>query len=542
MNNRSLLPLSSSPRAARLLRAAWLVLLASRLLLPGRGALADSDEARYRQSWAALAAAGQGNWREMCYALSSTAGRPADAVWRLLPAAGQQLLRQWLGWSLEDPRSLLVPVLGNVLTVTASAWMFYRICQRLLAAEGARRDLWALLAAVLYAGLANTNLYVRHVLPYDSALLVFFGLLNVVLQQSARPSVGFFGWLGVGAGLLFLLYPGYYAGPVLLLAPLLPWQPARLPRRYAGRVVVFGLGAGLPLLAAEALSRAGGGPPYWAVAYDLSRGILQGAPEEGYSFLGKYLLQVEGPLGALLLLLLFLALCRVPLAPSRLGRLSWAGWRPRSRRARLLAAAAVLFLAHATAAAMLHRIVWYGRLLHLYLPLLVLAGVAALAATTRAWPARRITALALAGAALSLGSFGLFLRGYLGLAYPPNVLWDNRVGALPPGQVRHLNEVRVAPGMLYPLPLPGPGPVAEVGDSLTVLLNCAHLYPLTAATRLPPVVFGPGARVLFDGPYYDAFRPYTFDGLAPAERAEAARRRFRVRIVRVPRAAASTLP
>lgn len=36
---------------------------------------------------------------------------------------------------------------------------------------------WALTAAVLYTSLVNTIIYVRHVMPYDGAMVLFMELL-----------------------------------------------------------------------------------------------------------------------------------------------------------------------------------------------------------------------------------------------------------------------------------------------------------------------------------------------------------------------------
>lgn len=530
-------------RTTRLLGVAWAALLLLRGLLLGHGALADYDERRYFQSLAAVRALAHGEYHAAAYALSMTAARPVDALWRCLPAAGQLALQRWAGWDVYDYPSLLLPTTLNWLTTLLAAWVFYDICRRLLADVVAGPQ-WALVAAVLYASLANTSLYVRHVLPYDSALLLFLGLMRWVLQQPAAPRAPWF-WLqlGVGAGLLWLFYPGYYAGPVLLVAPLLDWQrPLRWAWAHAAGLLALGAGFSTPLLAAELLSRAGGAPPFWAVSYDLSLHILQGAPAEGYTFLLSYLWRVERGLGALLLALLALALGQEVASLKQGG---WAALLPRTPRQRVLVAALLLFLTHATAAAVGHRIVWYGRLLHLYLPWLVLAGVAALAGVRCAW----VAGAGLAGCLVGLVSYGLFFRAYQLLAYPPDVIAAYQLRCVPTRQLRYREQVRVTEGLRFPVrgehtPRPAACPPAAA-DSLTLLINFAVLYPLTPATRRPVALPDRAARLLVDGPHYLAFPAYEFEGLSPAERAEAERQQFRLQVLRVaaiPRKARVALP
>lgn len=517
----------------RLLVAAWGSLLLLRLLLLGSGALVDYDERRYFQSFEALRAAAHGQWQACAFALSMVDARPVDALWRCVPAAGQLLLARYAGWDVYGYPSLLLPTLLNWAATVGTAWFFWRISRRLLVYAPAARQ-WALVAAVLYASLINTSIYVRHVLPYDGAMLLFMGLLYWVLSQSEAPGTWFWARLGLGAGLLWLLYPGYYAGPVLLVAPLLSWRrPMPWLLANIGQLLALGVGFGLPLLAAEALSRLGGGPPFWAVSYDLSLHILQGDPAEGYTFWLKYLWQVEGALGVVLLLLLGLGLAR---AGRYLLRTGAVGLLPTTARQKVLVAALLLFLVHATAAAVGHRIVWYGRLLHLYLPFLVLAGVAALAAVR---PAKWADWLGITSCLVGLVSYGLFFAKYRQLVYPPEVIVKYKINCLADSKLSYYESVKVAENLRFRPHGPRAAapkfcqPTTNDADSLTALVNFALLYPLADSTRTPLPAFA-RARVLVDTPYYRTLPAYEFEGLAPDERAETQRQKFRLRVLRLP--------
>jgi hypothetical protein len=529
----------TSHRTTQLLRLAWGSLLLLRLAVLGKGAFGSYDEGRYLKSFDAVRAALHGDWHACAYALSMTDARPLDALWRCLPAAGQLALAHWAGWSIYTYPSLLLPTALNWATTVLAAWFFWALCRRLLP-PGVASLPWSLVAAILYAGLVNTSIDVRHIVPYDGAMLLFLGLLYWVVRQPATPPAWFWAKLGLGAGALWLVYPGYYAALALLVAPLFDWQhPVAWLRSHLPQGLLLGAGFVLPLLAAEALSRYGGGPPFWAVSYDLSLHVLQGDPSEGYTFLFSYLWRVETALGLMLLVLLLLAATQ---KVQSLRASGWAAFVPRTPLQKLLLAAALVFLVHATAAVGWHRIVWYGRLLRLYMPFLVLAGVAALSTVRWQWLAARV---AVAGSCLAVGSYLVFLMEYARIVYPPDVISAYKLSCIPYGKLFYFNEVKAGDKLLYRVHSTKVAPVRQCppppGDSLTILVNSALLYPLSESDyhRLP--AFSPAARVLLDAPLNRSFPAYEFEGLRPAERAEASRRQFRLRILRVAALPATTI-
>jgi hypothetical protein len=268
------------------------------------------------------------------------------------------------------------------------------------------------------------------------------------------------------------------------------------------------------------------------VSYDLSLHILQGSPEEGYTFAFKYLWQVEGLLGLGLLGLLALAVGQLVQV---MMQARWVAL-PTTPRQRLLTAAAVMFLVHSSAAALGHRIVWYGRLLHFYLPWLVLAAVVPLAYARTIWAVRVALVLCLIG----ILDYSSFFIDFQRLVYPSDLIAHYHLGCLRPEQLRYYTEVEVADDLLYPVQggrvsassvCP---PTSGMADSVTVLVNFALLYPITAATRRPAFVPKSGARWLLKKPYFGNFPAYCFEGLSSTERAEVRRRQFELQILREP--------
>ncbi len=155
-----------------------------------------------------------------------------------------------------------------------------------------------------------------------------------------------------------------------------------------------------------------------------------GDRKEGYVFVWHYLRDVEGAIGVVLMVL-FLAFALLVL------------WRrdariPRPARVAIVTALAC-YMFHASMGVLFSKMVFYGRVLMVYLPILVVCAVLALAHVRRT--ALRRTGIGILAAA-SVYSFALFARDYyqvtypaeflqstmsrLGrtVRYPSNVLWD----------------------------------------------------------------------------------------------------------------------
>ncbi|UOQ77833.1 hypothetical protein MUN84_04015 [Hymenobacter sp. 5516J-16] len=229
------------------------------------------------------------------------------------------------------------------------------------------------------------------------------------------------GTLGV---LAFAVYPGYY------FAPLLPGAMALASTRrtqWKRAALGFLAGAGLVVAPLEILTRVGH-ISYLRTLQHLPATVNQGDFGEGFSFLPRYLWQVEGPTGGLLLLLalpgLWALLTKHPAPLTRVVAL----------------APLVAWLGHASLVFFAHQLVFYGRLVHFFLPFLVLYAGTALH-LLRPGLLRRAATILLVGAALvHLGRFG---RAYLALAYPRDVLAAYH---LPPtAPLRYLNEGGVGP-------------------------------------------------------------------------------------------------
>ncbi len=260
----------------------------------------------------------------------------------------------------------------------------------------------ALTTAMVHGLLFNTYAYVRHLLPYDESLALFLCALLIIIREESSPNYPIRSGVlaGVLSGLGFACYPGYYAFPVILAAVCLG-----MSWRRTGRLTAYAASSAVVLGAFELLTRVSG-TSYCAEIVELPSTIAMGDFSEGYFYVGRYLRDVEGAAGVTLLVLfgVFVALMVWRRGPDL----------PRSLRVSILTAVGC-YLWHATMGAVFHYMVFYGRLLHMYMPFLVLGAVMTLTRLPRA----RYRAVGL-GVLLvvSIISFVPSAKEYCALVYP----------------------------------------------------------------------------------------------------------------------------
>lgn len=472
--------------------------------LQAGGALSFPDEERHLKSVEAVRALLAGNLEQACLHLANTQGRPADALLRLPVAAAQVALER--GWQLPAtaPGSLLLPQLMNWLVLLLNMGLLWQLARRWLPAAGATT------ALVVYSALSSTQLYVRHLLPYDTALGVT--LLALVLlsgPRALRCSPGRNGLLAGVLGLLaFGIYPGYYMAPLLPAALLALMVPRS---RWLAAAAGFGAGAAGVIVPLELLTRYGH-ISYLRTLQHLPATVTQGEFAESFSFVPRYLWEVEGSTGLLLLLGMlpgvWALLTRHPT--------------PVARVVALVPGAA--WLLHASLGYVAHHLVFYGRLVHFFLPFLALYAATALQLLRLRWLYYAATA---AISSVALGGLLRFAPAYLALAYPRDVLAAHPAAATTP--LRYLNEGGLNATLNYRVPPRPPDRYTAAPPDSLLLLNCTFLYPLLRPGCYP-ISLPAGYRLAFDGPHFLTLPAYGFEGFTPSMRTQLRQCRFRCRV------------
>ncbi len=482
-----------------------------RLSLIGVGAQSNPDELIY---YAASHALYEGIFaldpKAFCGHVAEYSLRYVGTLFYLIPSALQAALHSITGYAHANPRSLVVGQVFTVATTLAVTRVVFELAKTLFGGD----RLPALFVAVIYGLMASSNVYVRHLLPFDLALTFHLSALLLVVRTpteeplSTRTCVLSGLLLGLGHG----AYPGYFLFPLSVFAIVGLRRVALRRKPFANAVI--GSVAFSVLLAYELLA-ASVGVSYFLGSTRLSETITHGAFEEGFVFLPRYLVAVEGALGVLLMVLFLLY---VGLLVAKRGR--------PTRYPALVRVAVVMaatFFVQASLSAVLHKIVLYGRLVHLYLPFLVIVATAAL--WQLPWPRARAAGRVLA-LAFALVGVVRFTIAYTSVAYPRDVVFDLQIQTLRLAKNQRINEF-----VPYTEPHSPPGVPLDAAVSPRLrLVNLSVMAELKGEPHQVPA----GAKVLFRGLHFRVLPGYSFDGIPPKNRAILEKRRYEVVVYEIP--------
>jgi hypothetical protein len=560
-----------SRKSTHVVLALLLVLLGiGRLSLIDRGRFYWADERCYLPAIQFVEAIGGGNWREAAGHLFSAPGpvppaRPGFVLVSMIPAITQKIITQkiitpLLGLPPNSPNAFWIAAAFNVpvtLGITLCVFGLFR--------AWFREDAYALLAAFVYSLLANANVWVRHLVPYELSLLLFLSSLWLITTASAkdRPRVIRFAFAGLVTAWGYTCYPGHYAFVLIntvaaIAAGTRPRRPptapdeqlipnsggtighsrnsnadAQLRRRFLNRfggaryhqIVAFGSLAAFTMTLLEAVSRFAG-RSYFRDLAALSGSVTMGDPGEGLRFVWRYLRDVEGPIGIALL----------PLFGAFMLRMLF-------RKDRRLPAAAAAAITMAIVGCLLHsamgvfwgRMVWYGRVLAVYLPFLVIGSVALLAGIKHRGVRQVATGMLLVLSVTSFFRFALpyqrltypaeFLQANMSaagrnLAYPANILWGyidgdfgGTVEAFDPALI---NVTDTRPDGLQSYVWLASHADARLRNAEYIAVN----FKFTGYVRANRTPFEPppGYELLAESPHPDNFAAHGYEGRKPWER------------------------
>ncbi len=494
------------PHSSSIMWLAVVGLTGLRLSLVGKGALAFVDEQRYVTAMLGLRALGEGHGREFLQAINSMGARPGDGLWRVIPGLGQAVLLLAFRLNPNAPPSLQVPQVFNVLILSLSAVLLYKIYRQFFSLG------FALVGVALYSSLVNTNVYLRHLLPYDHALFFFLLALWLLLTAPEATATRRQWVVGGLSGFSYAVYPGYFMGPAVLLAlgVLLAVAPKlgaghRLKQVRIGPVVAQLAGSVTVLVSLELLARFSD-TSYLASSRYIATTVTQGSFTEGFSFVSTYFWQVEGWAGGSLLVLggagLGLSIREFLRGPAP----SSSGPTKPVVLTGLLVLGFVAWLGYAGLVQGAHQFVFYGRILHFFAPFIVLGAVAALQNIARRWPPGKPWLLA-GGGAVALWHFGTFVTAYRAVAYPCDVVYARGIH-----DARQIisNQTTGCDNQLVTYRVFGPRIRGQrtTAEPRYRLVNFAYLYPLScyraAGTK--------GSEVVASVPYFMKYAPYQFEG------------------------------
>jgi len=418
----------------------------------------------------------RGSAFEILKGLFSTQDHLGFALISAIPAAIQFRLGHALSRSGEGLMILPGIVLSQASVLSIA--LVYGIARR-----AGRDRIEALIAAALMASAATMFYYSRHLLPYDSSLLLALVALWFGVGTSRRDALA----CGVFASAAFITYNGYWliAGLVLLLH--IVHEGRTTIRSAAWRALWAGIGFASVPIAIMLVELATGAPLLFSGMRRLAGTVTDGYAPEGFSVPWAYLWHAEhGLLLAWIAAALFVAL----------GRTDWNARRRQTAMMWVLAALCI-YLGLGASSAVLHAFVVMGRQSRQVVPFLCLATAAAVAQLLE--HRRGSTWMVAACVAALVVQAGWNFRQPLQQRFPRDVV----------------SEITAKYGPIdFDNTIQGPPPAREHVESQWVLFNAQHLYHPRAPR--PPLPASLVEVMRFRHPLQ--FLPYQYEGLEPMER------------------------
>ncbi|MDB5229149.1 MAG: hypothetical protein JWN78_3342 [Bacteroidota bacterium] len=488
-----------------------------------RGAMSQTDENMYYETVLALESLAHHNIKDFSWHINNARSRPGEMLLRILPAALQGILFHSKGISPANPDSLKIPVYFNIIINLLVLFVLFKLAELLF-----RDENYALLSVVLYKCLANSNLYIRHVFPYEKGLLCFLFILYFYLKNRTKGNSVYF-ILGLFSSLTFAIYPGYYFVPVFL--GLMVFINDLLAERNLKKFIIHGIFIflGFFILSSlfELLARIGE-TSYLGTSNSLAETIDQGSFNESLIFPVKYLIHVEDVCGILILsaLIIFIYLKGKQFIKER----QFVDMIKDPVTALFMISITGMIF-HGLLGSVFHKMVYYGRLMHLYFPLLVLFLVYVIFSIKNN-TTRRIVSGAVA--TIFLIHFFIFSSAYFTLGYPKNMLYNLKIDNRNFNPEKFYNETQNILFQVYsPNSLNRETNSPYTKDSNYILVNCCFYYPLTDPKDFKIFVPEKNLICIGDKPDYQAFTPYTFEGFSPQARINFAKRKYRIKFYKV---------
>lgn len=489
-----------------LLFVSIIVMTVLKLNLMGSGFFAFPDELRYKASQDALQKLAHGQMAPAIHSLFETEGRPADALVKTLPMTVQVITAKVFNLNLYETSNSYPLFIFNFIIYCCILRIHFK-CSKLLLKD----EFLALVSVVLLGSMLNSYIYLRHAIPYDTSLLIFYFLIYKILVFTESNSLSFkksflLGFFGFFA---YLVYPGYFplfitVGFILLFNRLMQDNFFVKFRQS----ITYALGSVLCLGAFEGLSRIGGSS-YIGDAFLLAGTVIQGSFEESFTFMPKYLLEVEGIKGIILMIgmVLFVAFMVI-------------NWQ-KERSIFVLGIGLIsLFLAYASAGYFLHKLVFYGRLLHQYFPFICLFSVYAINQLLIKLTDKNQPILAFLSFVFII-NFGFnFLKYTKSFAYPKDIAWtlskthqlkdiENVCEYTDSWSVIPAEEEKILRGS-------SKNPTDTLAD--IILVNACFFYPVDDKTKYHAYSPTNNARLLDSKPHFMNFKAYQYEGYGIAER------------------------
>lgn len=373
------------------------ILLAGRLCIAGTGYLEDPDEFLY--IWIHMHFAAFTHLHTWTDCMNRMQGQPPEIATRLLEYITLTPIASAMGKPMLSADVLYFMGLYNILVSLLTVYVFYNILLKI----GFSVEL-AIAGMLLLGTLFNFNMYTRHILPYDQALLFQLMSLNLLLSTKLKPGTILL------AGLLSAIGLTNYMGCFMFVfinggfVVIANYNNLKLAIKNALLFV-------LPFVALVAFYQAVTlyeGHAYLTFLKDYYGTIAgEGSTDEGLHFIFLYFYLVEKWWGMLLLLLFFWGSY---LIIKRSGS---------AKTKQLILLGAVAYITFGAYVFFFQSMVFEGRVLHIYYPFIII-GVLGWLQQQKLIQFNKLVTIIVVFACVN---YGFVVRDFNRIGYPRNTIY-----------------------------------------------------------------------------------------------------------------------
>jgi hypothetical protein len=485
----------------------------SKLSLSGKGLLTEPDEKRYYMTWSFLKHLLQGDINGSITAIFYLkSGRPLGFVIHGIPALLQYISAHIFNFELFESQNSFPVFFYNLLVFTLILYTFYKIVYLIF------QDKTLALTGIFITGiLVNNYVYLRHIYPYNESLLIFLFLTYRIInkyinrQKLNLRKTTVYGFL---AFLALLIYPAYYLYFIAVFFQLIITQFFIVKeKKYAiKQCISFGIGSFIALMIIEVLSRSVN-LSYIDHIIHLSGTVIQGSFSENFVFLFKYFKEVEQLNGLLLtagMIIFFL----------------WIILKKEKRHSSviiLFVSFLIPFLWHAGMGYFFHKYTFYGRIIHLFVPVIIIINLYVLNLINN--KEARNSIILIIGLLMSI-QFFFQLQSYRNIAYPRDVYWSY-LKTYPRTKIVEISEYENSWSNL-PQRLDSLYINPEIKDSISIV-NGQYFYPVNDIKKYHKYT-GKTGKLIFDKPHFINYKAYQYEGYGINERKLIDRMKLRIKV------------
>lgn len=490
------------------------------VFITDKGVMSFGDENIYYESILAIESISNGNLKEFSAHINSSRGRPGEAFIRLIPASIQGLLYKFFGISPANPDSLKIPILFNIIINIVVLLFFFKLAHLLF-----KDYKYALLAVLLYKFLINSNIYLRHIFPYEKSLAGFLLILIIYIKNRDN---GFITYLLIGllCGISFTIYPGYYFIQVLLALLVFTYDIVNKKDYFLfiKHGILISAGFLIIIIFFELFAWIGG-RSYLNDSSALSETINQGSFDESLVFPFKYLLQVEGLSGITIIASCFSMIVYIS---KQLLQQTSKNILKQPLILIFIFSLSGMFI-HGILGTVFHKMVFYGRLMHLYFPVLVLTIVFLISKIDNTSHRRILTLIITLVFMIHFIQFNII---YAKLGYPKDMLYKMKIDNKKFKEEQFICESTPLFNVLSPNPLNKETNAPYKNDSAYILLNCCIYFPVNDPNDFKPYIRDSLLICIEDKQHFETFPAYMMEGFSLEERKNLSARKYRIQFLK----------